>query len=879
MVRVINLYLRKILILSAVILIVSRETFFTKGIKEERKEALLIERYTENLPDGVKFYYLIKSKKFKRAYKLFIEKNRKRIKFWDNYILPYIKKEDVKAIENAVKNKNSNKIASLSIRKYLLEEKINMPENEEITLQEIKYCILVGNRKRAIKIAENGIKNRRYSKFYKTIFMLYKYLLEEKKDLTLERKLKENVLAEKALIPIVHNAIGIKKYKKGNIDGAIKSLLMGIKKSNLKMGRNNIILLENLIPFLTEKGWYYLAYMGIKILQEKSELLDKEEQKDLIYNRAILEMQIGDKEESIKSINQLKGKKKKDLLFIYNLFYEKENIKKIDYERLDTKKLVNLLMLVDSEKKYKKAKRIIKILEKKDLGLMEKPYKEILQIYKIKHLRKGRREKIKEIKKIVKESLNRNVKLIGEYIMAELENGEKSILHFEKVIRVLEKEWGNCMFKNKQFFYFKSKREIYDEFVKKIFKLVKRSKRKYALLFSAMEMGKRRTLKQNKTIKLKEKPTIKDLIKGIEKKITEKKNVVDYKNSFKKAVFISSIEDREFCSYYISSKNDIYLMRIFDGRVKINRNKLKEKMITELGEIINSFERGGLTKKRIKKLKEIEEVLLLDKIINGKDVIYVSTDGILDTFPLNLLINKEKTPVRDKIIIKVMESKKGNKKWSERFLLLINKKLNNSTREEENVKNFVQKRGLILDKKIMKRNNYIYIHIIAHLKKIEDEYKIDLGKENLSLKDLKEQHISGKAVILTCCNSEYGKYIPGEGIIGFVRYFFKNGTNYLIGTTYKIDDYSTSIFFKIFFRNLMDKDFEKAYIESLKKFKNKNLFYSPYYWAGLELIEKSFNYENLTMKGIRDLTYSAITIILLCLMISLRRLKWKGNSK
>ena len=94
--RVINSYLRKILILSAVILIVSRETFFTKNIKEERKEGLLVEKYTEDLPDGVKFYYLIKSKKFKRAYKLFREKSRKRIKFWDNYILPYIKRKTLK---------------------------------------------------------------------------------------------------------------------------------------------------------------------------------------------------------------------------------------------------------------------------------------------------------------------------------------------------------------------------------------------------------------------------------------------------------------------------------------------------------------------------------------------------------------------------------------------------------------------------------------------------------------------------------------------------------------------------------------------------------------------------------------------------------------
>jgi CHAT domain-containing protein len=57
-------------------------------------------------------------------------------------------------------------------------------------------------------------------------------------------------------------------------------------------------------------------------------------------------------------------------------------------------------------------------------------------------------------------------------------------------------------------------------------------------------------------------------------------------------------------------------------------------------------------------------------------------------------------------------------------------------------------------------------------------------------------------VTLSACETGLGRYVRGEGIVGFVRSLILRGVPSVVGSMWKVDDYATMVFMDQFYRNL-----------------------------------------------------------------------------
>ncbi len=137
--------------------------------------------------------------------------------------------------------------------------------------------------------------------------------------------------------------------------------------------------------------------------------------------------------------------------------------------------------------------------------------------------------------------------------------------------------------------------------------------------------------------------------------------------------------------------------------------------------------------------------------------------------------------------------------------------------------------------------NYDVIHLAAHGEfdsvnplfsalKLHSEKNGDGDLRALEVFDLK---LKADMVALSACQSGLGKIQTGDEIIGLNRAFFYAGTKSIVSSMWRIDDLSTSLLMKHFYRNYLHLN----KIESIRaaQLKVKSQFPHPMYWAGLFL--------------------------------------------
>jgi CHAT domain-containing protein len=90
-------------------------------------------------------------------------------------------------------------------------------------------------------------------------------------------------------------------------------------------------------------------------------------------------------------------------------------------------------------------------------------------------------------------------------------------------------------------------------------------------------------------------------------------------------------------------------------------------------------------------------------------------------------------------------------------------------------------------------------------------------------------------IVLSACNSGYGKLMKGEGLISLARGFIYAGCPSMVITLWNIADRSSSNLMQLFYRNLslnqnIDKSLQNAKIEYIQN--SDQRLAHPYYWAG-----------------------------------------------
>ncbi len=100
--------------------------------------------------------------------------------------------------------------------------------------------------------------------------------------------------------------------------------------------------------------------------------------------------------------------------------------------------------------------------------------------------------------------------------------------------------------------------------------------------------------------------------------------------------------------------------------------------------------------------------------------------------------------------------------------------------------------------------------------------------------DIKKLRINADLIVLSACETGYGKPDYGIGIQNLAINFAVSGTPNIISTLWNVDDASASLLMVFLYKNIISAGFE-SYVKSLRKAKlkliKKNRYDAPYFWA------------------------------------------------
>jgi CHAT domain-containing protein len=106
----------------------------------------------------------------------------------------------------------------------------------------------------------------------------------------------------------------------------------------------------------------------------------------------------------------------------------------------------------------------------------------------------------------------------------------------------------------------------------------------------------------------------------------------------------------------------------------------------------------------------------------------------------------------------------------------------------------------------------------------------------LNTYELYNMKLNARLVVLSACNTGYGKLVRGEGIMSLARGFMYAGCPSIIMSLWPVDDKSTSILMQNFYEGLKkgqnkDEALRRAKLDFLKNADEVKA--NPFYWSGM----------------------------------------------
>lgn len=109
----------------------------------------------------------------------------------------------------------------------------------------------------------------------------------------------------------------------------------------------------------------------------------------------------------------------------------------------------------------------------------------------------------------------------------------------------------------------------------------------------------------------------------------------------------------------------------------------------------------------------------------------------------------------------------------------------------------------------------------------------------LNTYELYNMKLNADMIVLSACNTGYGKLIRGEGIMSLARGCMYAGCSSIVMSLWSVDDQSTSVIMKNFYGSLVqgkskDEALREAKLEFLKN--ADEIKANPFYWSGMIVI-------------------------------------------
>jgi CHAT domain-containing protein len=278
-------------------------------------------------------------------------------------------------------------------------------------------------------------------------------------------------------------------------------------------------------------------------------------------------------------------------------------------------------------------------------------------------------------------------------------------------------------------------------------------------------------------------------------------------------------------------------------------------------------------------LKELSSILLkplADKLRQRRDLLIIP-DGVLHYLPFSLLYNpasQQPLIVSNNITVatslrlhSLLEERKAIPVEEEAHALIVANSEFNSERGQLNNLPHALKEGLAIQDIIGKHNTTLLTgksaeknRFMHHLMKKPDilhfsthafaspkqpnlsGLHLSTGNDDehmLLFPEISSLQNSGKMVVLSACETQFGRRIAGEGLFSLGRAFLGSGASQVIGGLWKVQDDATAELMKHFYKYVMVDKLTTA--EALRQAKysvytnKEHDWRDPYYWAGFVL--------------------------------------------
>jgi len=170
------------------------------------------------------------------------------------------------------------------------------------------------------------------------------------------------------------------------------------------------------------------------------------------------------------------------------------------------------------------------------------------------------------------------------------------------------------------------------------------------------------------------------------------------------------------------------------------------------------------------------------------------------------------------------------------------------SQEELNIieKAIPNKEALLLNQSMRalleKANDTKILHLATHacVDASNNEFsRIYFNDDHLSNVDLRLKDINADLVVLSACETGFGKVIKGEGTMSIAKGFFHAGAKSAVVSLWPVDDCTTSELMAYFYKELNAGSTKDVALNTAKKEYLQKAHHSrkhPYYWAGFVLI-------------------------------------------
>lgn len=198
----------------------------------------------------------------------------------------------------------------------------------------------------------------------------------------------------------------------------------------------------------------------------------------------------------------------------------------------------------------------------------------------------------------------------------------------------------------------------------------------------------------------------------------------------------------------------------------------------------------------------------------------------------------------------------------------------NSDATEEVFKEKVQNAGIVhlATHTLIDDENPLYSKMVFS----NDQTSVEDGF--LNMYELYNMDLNADLVVLSACNTGYGKIVRGEGIMSMARGFIYAGCPSIVMSLWPVDDYSTSVLMKNFYNGLangLDKDeaLRQAKLEYIQNCDESKA--DPFYWAGFVEVGNTAPIAFKSEKNNSSWFLSTIGLLLGIIIISGKKYFWK----